>query len=168
MLEVVLRECGSANFYLGWGRWEFHVRSLLAYIAYTWGTNGLTAGTIAGYLAAIKFFRRQERGLELFSRHPWIVDALKEVPRSHTEAGTKSRIRRIVAWSVPLAGESCVISGDPGACIVARGFVFLFSTGRRKVREQGRMLGQLAQITPWARGFVLEQYPTRLDSVGSG
>ena len=48
---------------------DSHVRSLLAYIAYAWGTNGLTAGTIAGRLA-------QERGLELFLRHPWIVEAL--------------------------------------------------------------------------------------------
>ena len=38
-----------------------HVGSLLEYIEYTWGTNGLTAGTIAGHLAAVKFFRRQER-----------------------------------------------------------------------------------------------------------
>ena len=39
-------------------------RLLLAYNAYAWGTNGLTAGTIAGDLAAVKFFHRKERGLE--------------------------------------------------------------------------------------------------------
>ena len=54
---------------------DSYVRLLLAYIAYVWGTNGLAAGTIAGHLAAVKFFHRQERGLELFLRHPWIVDA---------------------------------------------------------------------------------------------
>ena len=69
---------------------------LLAYIAYAWGTNGLTAGTIAGLLAAVKFFH-QERGLELFLRHPWIVDALRGVTCSHAEVGTKSNIRRPIA-----------------------------------------------------------------------
>ena len=48
---------------------DSYVHLLLAYIAYAWGTNGLTAGTIAGHLVAVKFFRRQERGLELFLRH---------------------------------------------------------------------------------------------------
>ena len=71
--------------------------SLLAYIAYGWDTNGLMAGTIADHLVAVKFFHRQEPRLELFLRHPWIVDVLKRVPRSRAEAGTKSRIRRPVA-----------------------------------------------------------------------
>ena len=30
-----------------------------------------------------EFYPRQERGLELFLRHPWIVDALKGVTCSH-------------------------------------------------------------------------------------
>ena len=55
------------------------------------------AGTIAGHLAAVKFFHRQERGLDLLLRHPWVVDALKRVTRSRAEAGTKSRIRTPVA-----------------------------------------------------------------------
>ena len=49
---------------------DSHVRSLLAYTAYAWGTNGLTAGTIAGHLATVKCFHRKERGLEQFFRHP--------------------------------------------------------------------------------------------------
>ena len=84
----------------------FYVRSLLAYIAYAWDTNGLTAGAIVGHLAAVKLFHCQEYGLELFLHHPWIVNALKGVSRSHTEVWTKSRIRRLIAWSVLLAGES--------------------------------------------------------------
>ena len=79
MLKTISREYGSASVSLGWDRW---------------GTNGLMAGTIAGHLAAVKFFPRQERGLELFLRHPWVVDVLKRVPRSRAEVGTKSRIRR--------------------------------------------------------------------------
>ena len=70
----------------GTGR-DSHEPSLLAYIAYGWGTNGLMAGTIAGHLATLKFFHRQERRLELFLRHPWVVDALKRVTRSRAEAG---------------------------------------------------------------------------------
>ena len=85
---------------------DSHVRSLLEYTEYAWGINGLTAGTIAGHLAAVKFFRRQERGPELFLRHPWIVDALNGVTCSHALAGIKLRIRRPVVWSVLLAGES--------------------------------------------------------------
>ena len=54
-------------------------------------------GTIAGHLAAVKFFHRQKRGLELLLRHPWVVDALKRVTRCRAEAGTKSRIRTPVA-----------------------------------------------------------------------
>ena len=76
---------------------DSHEPSLLAYIAYGWGTNGLMAGTIAGHLAAVKFFHRLERGLGLFLRHPWIADALKRVTRFRAEAGTKSRIRRPVS-----------------------------------------------------------------------
>ena len=49
---------------------DSHVRSLMAYITYAWGTNGLTAGTIAGHLAAVKLFHCQEPGRELFLRHP--------------------------------------------------------------------------------------------------
>ena len=70
--------------------------SLLVNIAYGWVTNGLMAGTIGDHLVAVKFFPRQERGLELFLRHPWIVDVLKRVPRSRAEVGTNSRIRRPV------------------------------------------------------------------------
>ena len=84
----------------------FHVSSLLAYIAYAWGSNGLAIGTIPGHLAAVKCFYRQERGLELFIRHTWMVDALMGATCSHTEAGNKSRTRRPVAWSVLLAGGS--------------------------------------------------------------
>ena len=85
---------------------DSYVSSLLAYIAYGWGTNELTEGTIAGHLTAVKFLYRQERGLELFLRHRSIVDALKGVTHSHAKVGTKSRTRRPVAWSVLLAGES--------------------------------------------------------------
>ena len=46
---------------------DSHVSSLLACTAYAWSTNELTAGTIVGHLAAVKFFHRQARGLELFS-----------------------------------------------------------------------------------------------------
>ena len=53
---------------------DSHVSSLVAYIAYAWDTNGLTEGPTAGDLA-VKFFHRQERGLELFLCHPWRVDA---------------------------------------------------------------------------------------------
>ena len=49
---------------------DLDVRSLLAYIAFARGTNGLTVGTIAGHLTAVKVFHRQERGLELFLRLP--------------------------------------------------------------------------------------------------
>ena len=76
---------------------DIDVSLLLAYIAYAWGTSGLVAGAIAGHLAAVKYFHRQERGLKLFLRLPRIVDALNGVPRSRTVAGTKSRIRRPVA-----------------------------------------------------------------------
>ena len=58
---------------------DFHLRSLLVNIAYAWGTNGLTAGTISGHLATVKFFHCQERRLELFLRHPWIVDELRSL-----------------------------------------------------------------------------------------
>ena len=61
---------GLPVFILAGAGGDSHVRSLLAFIAYAWGTNGLTAGTIAGHLAAVKFFHRQKRGLELFLRHP--------------------------------------------------------------------------------------------------
>ena len=73
---------------------DSHASSLLAYIAYAWGANGLTVGTIAGHLAAGKFFYRHERGFKLFLRPPWILDALKGASRSHAEAETKSRTRR--------------------------------------------------------------------------
>ena len=56
---------------------DSHVHSLLAYIAYAWGNNRLTAGPIADPSVAVKFFHRQECEHELFLRHPWIVDALK-------------------------------------------------------------------------------------------
>ena len=58
-----------------------------------------------------KFFPRLECGLELFLRHPWIVDALKEVTRSRAEARTKARTRRPVAWS--FWANHYAVSGDP-------------------------------------------------------
>ena len=60
---------GRPVFLLAWAGGGFHLHSLLVYIAYAWSTNGLTAGAI-GRSAAAKLFRRQERGLELFLRHP--------------------------------------------------------------------------------------------------
>ena len=62
---------GLPIFLLAGAGGDSHVRSLLVYIAYAWGTDGLTAGTLAGRLAAVKFFH----GLELFFRHTWIIDA---------------------------------------------------------------------------------------------
>ena len=83
---------GLSFFTLTGARGESHARSLLTYIAYASIINGLMAGTIAGHLAAVKFFHRQERELELFSRHPGIADALKGVPRFHAEVGTQWRL----------------------------------------------------------------------------
>ena len=83
---------GLSFFPLTGARGESHARSLLTYIAYGSIINGLMAGTIAGHLVAVKFFHHQERGLELFSRHPWMADALKGVPRFHAEAGTQWRL----------------------------------------------------------------------------
>ena len=65
---------GLPVFILAGASGDSHVHLLLACIAYAWSNNGLTAGTIAGHLAAGKLFRRQERGLELFLHHPGIVD----------------------------------------------------------------------------------------------
>ena len=117
------------------------VRSLLAYIAYAWGTDGLTAGTIAGHLAAVKLFHRQERGLELFLRHPWIVDALKGVTRSHAEAGTKSCIRRPIAWSVLLTGDSWCHQWGPGGRVLwlslGASFFFLARAGETFASKEG-------------------------------
>ena len=143
-----------------------HLRSLLACIAYAWDTNGLTAGTIVGHLAVVKFFHHQEYGLELFLRRQWIVDALNGVTRSHAETRIKSPKRRPAAWSVLLAGESWCHQWSPGgqALSLTLEACFFFSTGGRNVGEQGRMLG----IAPWGCGFFSGQYPTRLDNVGSG
>ena len=63
------------DFLLGGAGRDSYVRSFLVYIAYGWGTSGRTAGAIAGHLAAVKFVQ-QMRGIELFLRHQWIVDAL--------------------------------------------------------------------------------------------
>ena len=109
---------------------DSHVSSLLAYTAYAWSTNGLTAGTIAGRLVAVIEFHRQDRGIQLFLRHPWIVDALNRVTRPHAEAETKSCTRRPVAWSVLLAYESLCHQWRPGGRVlwVALGASFLFLT----------------------------------------
>ena len=88
-------------------------------MAYAWSTKAPTSATIAGHLAAVKLFHHYEREFELFLRHLWIVDALQGVDHAHVEAGTKSRIRRLVAWIISLPGEYCVITGDPGG--VCRG-----------------------------------------------
>ena len=88
--------------------------SSLAYIAYVWGTNGLTAGTLADHLAGVKFFHRQELRLEMLLRHPWIVDASKAVPGSPAETWTKSYICRPGAWSVLLLCETLCHQSGPG------------------------------------------------------
>ena len=48
---------------------NYHASPFLAYIAHAWGSEGLTAGTIAGHLAVAKLFHRLGRRLELFLRH---------------------------------------------------------------------------------------------------
>ena len=81
------------------------MNSLLAYIAFAWGSNRMTAGTIDDHFAAVRFFHNQAHGRELFLRQPWVVvDALKGVPRSRAEIKTKSRARRPVAWIVAPCG----------------------------------------------------------------
>ena len=122
VVDAGLRACGSGIFFLlARAGVDSHASSLLACIAYVWGTNELTPGTIAGHLVAVKFFHRQECKVELFLRHPWIVDTLKGVIRCHAEAGTKSRVRRLIAWSVLLAGRSLCYHpfGIRGACALA-------------------------------------------------
>ena len=132
---------GLPGFLLAGAGGDSHVGSLLAYIAYVWGTNGLTAGTIADHLTALKFFHRQERGLELFLRNPCVVDALKGVTCSHLEAGIKSRIRRPIAWSVLLAGESLCDQWEPGGRVpwlaLGASFFFLARAGEIFARKEG-------------------------------
>ena len=98
---------GPPDFLLAGAGVDSHVISLLAYIAFAWGSNGLMICTIAEHLATVKIYRGLDHGLDLFLRHPWIgVEALKGVTRSHTETGTKSRARRTLAWSILLVEES--------------------------------------------------------------
>ena len=142
VLEAVSRECGAADFLLAGAGVDSHVSLLLAYIVYAWGTNGLMAGTIAGHLTAVKFLYHQERGLELFLRHPWVVDALKGVTHSHAKAGTKSRTRRPVAWSVCFAGESQSHQWGPGGPVLwlapGASFFFLAQAGEMLASKEGR------------------------------
>ena len=98
--------CIDLPVFLDWGRCRFLCEFLAGVYYVRLATNGLTADTIAGHLVAVKLFRRQEHRLELFFRHPWIVDALKGVIRSNAEFETKSRILRPLAWSVLRASES--------------------------------------------------------------
>lgn len=96
-LELFRVSVGLAVFLLVEEGVDSHVFSLLAYAAYSWRKQSLKAGTIAGHLAVAAFFHRHERGLGLFVRHPWIVEALKGVARSHAEAETVSRMLRPIA-----------------------------------------------------------------------
>ena len=141
MLEAVLRKCRSASSLLAGAGGDSHARSLLTYIAYAWGTNWLTAGTIAGHLAAVKFFHHQERGLELFLRHPWIVYALKGATRSRADVRTKPRIRRPVVWIVLLAGESLCHQWGPGGWVLwlalGASFFFLAPAGEMFASKEG-------------------------------
>lgn len=67
-----------------------YVRSLLPHVRtyHARESNVLKACTIAGNLAAVKFFRGHEYDPKLFFRHSWIVEALKRVSPSH--AGLES------------------------------------------------------------------------------
>ena len=137
-------------------------------MAYAWGTDGLTAGTIAGHLAAVKLFHRQERGFELFLPHPWIVDALKEVTCSHTKAGTKSRIPRPVAWSVLLTGESwCHQWGPRGAGAVTSTRDFVFFLARRakcsRARKDAGTMGTYCAVGMW---FSFGSVPNSIGQCG--
>ena len=121
----------------------------------------------------MKFFHRQERGLELFLRHPWIEDALKGATRSHAEAGTKVAC----TWTCSVERAPCGCESwchqwgwarGAGAVAGTRGFVFLLARASEMfASKEGR----------WDDGHILRRgdvaffrgrYPTRSDNVGSG
>ena len=58
---------GLPVFILAGASGDSHVHLLLAYIAYAWSNNGLTAGTIAGHLAAGKLFSAKSADLNCSS-----------------------------------------------------------------------------------------------------
>ena len=118
----------------------------------------------------MKFFHCQERGLERFLRHPWIVEALKAVTHSHAETGTQSCKRKPVAWSMLLAGELFCHQWGPAARVqwLALGtpFFFLARAGEMFPSKEGH----------WDDGHIFTTvmhlfsgwYSTRLDNIGSG
>lgn len=80
--------------------------------------------------------------IELALRHPWIVDALKGVARSHADAGTVTRVRRPIAWSVLLLGESICNRWGPGGRVLwlalGASFFFLARAGEIFASKEGQ------------------------------
>lgn len=93
-------------------------QALLEFVAWCCADKGNVAPTISGKLAAVQYFHRVDKQLELPAGAPLIKRSLLGVARVHVRAGTKSRSRVPVSWETLLEGQQLTASWGPGGRVL--------------------------------------------------
>ena len=119
---------------------------MIEYIGYACARKGLRSNTVASHLAAVAYFHRVERAVDLDIHHSLIKNALMGLKRSHAVVGSQQRVRRPVSLSVLMDGEHLSMSWGPGGRVLWMGLCasFFFLT-----RSSEMLQTQCSHITPF-------------------
>lgn len=119
------------------------VMQLLEYVAYAASVSGLNHTTIASHLSAVKFFHRLASSVELATRHPLIMNALKGAARANAATGSGPRVRRPVSWGMLKDGASLVARWGVGGRVLylslCTSFFFLLRASELFAASQSAM-----------------------------
>jgi len=94
------------------------IHALTAFVAWCLTSQGNQASTISGKLAAVQYFHRAERQLEIPIGAPLVNRALKGVEKTHVGHGTRPRVRLPISWETLLKGQSLILSWGEGGRVL--------------------------------------------------
>ena len=103
-----------------------NVWSLIEYIGFAYARKGLRSNAVASHLAAVAYFHRVERAVDLDIHHSLIKNALMGLKRSHAVVGSQQRVRRPVSLSMLMDGEHLSVSWGIGGRVLWMGLCASF------------------------------------------
>lgn len=104
-MPVFLHQCSDGM---------FNVWQLFVYVSYSFATKQFRPPIVESHLSAIKLFHRIMRGFELYTTHPVLASALKQVGRTDADVDHQATVRRPVSWMMLLASGTLAPSWGTG------------------------------------------------------
>ena len=97
---------------------EAKVWALIDFVAWCCASPDNQAGSPSSKLAAIRYIHRVDVGIELSIRSPLIKRVLQGISRSHTLAGTRSRVRLHISRDMLINGRQLISSWGFGGKVL--------------------------------------------------